>query len=435
MIVEENKKLHMRFLNIEFGTKCNLKCRHCYMGDLPDLAIKPEYVDAVLDNVYELDELWLSGGEITLYLDHVEMILRKVLNAKIKVNYFGIVTNGVIKSERLTEIFEKFRLTTTFPNDANFRISVDKFHSEQSGISEEKMNEVVKWYQERVGGKVLENRLDNAWLFLVGRARNLSSSELKNFKNVAVKKDTKCKVYKISFKPLCEGEKNACGYGCVKNCVSSHLNLAADGYLYANYEESYDSKDRRNFSVCHIMERPVFDALKEWNTACEKGSGTAFVKVKEDTVEFHFFLMQAAISYFKIEIANAYEKNDIKKLEECAEVFDYCIEKWNDYLTDNAIKESIHTYMIRSNIDALMDVYKEAYVDAMLPVFMRDKEIRKTILSGLRGKKEFDELMRNVFLSYATKDLDSYCKDFDAVIECLDSDSELPSLEDIKKDS
>lgn len=85
-----------------------------------------------------------------------------------------------------------------------------------------------------------------------------------------------------------------------------------------------------------------------------------------------------------------------------------------------------------------MDIYKKAYVDAMVPFFMKDKdEVRNTILSGLREVKELDELMRNVFLSYATKDLDSYCKDFDEVVRWQEENigrlgSELPTLEDIK---
>ena len=101
MKVDKSKKIHARDLGIEIGTKCNLKCKHCFLGDAPELTIKPEYIDAILENVYEIDDLWLSGGEITLYLDEVELILQKIIEAKIRVNYICFITNGVIKSKSL----------------------------------------------------------------------------------------------------------------------------------------------------------------------------------------------------------------------------------------------------------------------------------------------------------------------------------------------
>lgn len=423
MKVEENKKLHMRYLSIEVGTKCNLKCRHCYLGDPPDLTIKPEYIDAVIENAYEIDEIWISGGEITFYLEQIELILQKLIAAKIKVNYVGFVTNGVVKSEQLVSLFENFRHITIFPNDANLRISIDEFHSEQSGKTEKDMEEVMKWYSDRVGGKVIANKVDNATLFLMGRAKKISNDSLKRYKNVVLEEKIKCETSKISFKPLCDSKENACGYGCVRNCFTSSIYLAADGYLYTSCNRSYDSDDRSDFALCHILDSTIFDAMKKWNADCEKGNGMSIVKIKEDSEDFYFFIMKAAIAYFKLNLAEAYEENDIKKMEECATVMDYCVEKWNNYLTNNSIKECIQTVIVRESTKSLLAVYKYAYIDVINP-FMKDKKMKADILASLREEREINEIRRNIFISYATKDLDNYIKYYEQVVQWKEKNSE-----------
>lgn len=346
------------------------------------------------------------------------------MDAKIKVNYIDFVTNGIIKSERLVTIFEKFRHITTFPDEAEFRISIDKFHSEQSGKSEDDMEKVMQWYSHRVGGKVMANRVEKSFLILQGRATKMPDKLLKQYKNIALKREKKCKVSSISFNPLCEGEKNACGYGCVKNCLTTTLYLAADGYLYVSYEYSYDTDNRKNFALCHILEGSIFDAMLKWNADCEKGNGTSVVKIKEDSVSFHFFIMESAISYFKINLADAYENNNIKKMEECATVFDYCIEKWNNYLTDSSIKQCSQTIVISEVTKMLLTIYKNAYIDAMMPPFLRDKKVREIILDTLRYEKDINEIMSDMFISYATKDLDGYIEYFDKVVQWNEKNSE-----------
>lgn len=344
MKIDKSKKIHARYLVIEVGTKCNLKCKHCYLGDAPELTIKPEYIDAILENVYEIDDLWLSGGEITLYLDEVELILHKIIEAKIRINYICFVTNGVIKSEKLVELFERFRKITTFPDKAGIRISVDEFHSEQSRIPEEKMERVIQWYRDRVGGEVEANRVKNAVLSLDGRALKLPANILDNYKNIVFDRKIKSKSLKIAFNPLCEAEKNACGYGCVKNCFTTPLYLSANGYVYTN-EYSYDSEDRSKLALCHVMNSSIYDAMNKWNNDCEKNTEKSFVVIKKDTVKFQFFIMKACFSWFVLDLADAYEQNDsVYMCNTLATMLDYCIEKWNNYVINNDIKECMEVH-------------------------------------------------------------------------------------------
>lgn len=420
MKVDKNKKIHARYLAIEVGTKCNLKCKHCYLGDAPELTIKPEYIDAILENVYEIDDLWLAGGEITLYLDEIELILHKIIEAKIRVNYIGFTTNGVIKSERLVELFERFRKITTFPDKAGIRVSVDGFHSEQSGISEKEMEGVIQWYQDRVGGAVEANRVEDAVLLLDGRALKLPDNILDNYKNIVFNRKIKSKSLKITFNPLCEAEKNACGYGCVKNCFTTSLHLSADGYVYTD-EYSYDSKNRSKFALCHIMNSSIYDAMNKWNNDCEKNTEKSFVVIKSDSVNFNFIIMKTCFSWFMLDLADAYERNDFEYMYNVlAPMLDYCIEKWNNYVINNDIKQCIETILVAQKVENLKKIYEVVFKDAIKIPSMQDKELKEYAITKLREGGDFRRICRNIFISYVAKDLDNYAKYFDEALQWVE---------------
>lgn len=417
MKVDKSKKIHARFLEIEVGTKCNLKCKHCYLGDAPELTIKPEYIDAILENVYEIDDLLLAGGEITLYLDEVELVLEKIIKAKIKINYICFVTNGVIKSKRLVKLFEQFRQITTFPQKAGIRVSIDEFHLEQSGKTEKDMNDIIKWYQERVGGIVEANRLENSYVLLEGRAKESFNYIVDNYKNVAMYRRIKCIQNRVIFNPLCKGKENVCGYGCVKNCFTSQLCLASDGYLYVHHEGTYDLDDRSNAALCHIMDKSIYDAVTNWNNDCQDTATVPFVRIKSDSVGFRSFLMNSLFSWFTVNLLEAYERNNVKQLLLCATVMDYGIKKWNNYLKDNSIGECIETISISEMTKYLMKIYALVFSNAIRKPTMQNKETKTYIITELRKNESIDRIFCNIFISYIAKNLDDYIKYFDELAQ------------------
>ena len=101
--MEQNDKLYFRHLGIEINTDCNLNCAHCYMGEKTATIIKPEYIDAIIANASGIDELTITGGEITLHLDILKMVLKKFAESGLKINYINLVTNGVICSIRMMQ--------------------------------------------------------------------------------------------------------------------------------------------------------------------------------------------------------------------------------------------------------------------------------------------------------------------------------------------
>ena len=123
------EKVSLRNVYLEIGRKCNLKCRHCCKGESENIAMSDEVMDALLDNVYFIDELFITGGEPILYTERLETLLRKCKDKKIKVNYIIVISNCTIKSEEFVRVFNEWSAYTTFRNN-KLSVSNDIFHEE-----------------------------------------------------------------------------------------------------------------------------------------------------------------------------------------------------------------------------------------------------------------------------------------------------------------
>ena len=62
-------------------------------GKSQDVAMSDEVMDALLDNVYFIDEFNFSGGEPLLYVERMETLIKKVQRKeKVKVSYITVVS-------------------------------------------------------------------------------------------------------------------------------------------------------------------------------------------------------------------------------------------------------------------------------------------------------------------------------------------------------
>ena len=55
-------------LGIELTRKCNQKCSHCLRGPSENVDLSEEVIDSLFDNnnIYLIENLYLSGGEPTM---------------------------------------------------------------------------------------------------------------------------------------------------------------------------------------------------------------------------------------------------------------------------------------------------------------------------------------------------------------------------------
>lgn len=102
-------------INLEFPLKiqwritkkCNLKCRHCYLGDLDGLQLDKASLLSIADELANspITEVTLTGGE-ALMVDCLPEITNKLVKSGIKINVY---TNGLLLKRYLDEI-AKFNL-------------------------------------------------------------------------------------------------------------------------------------------------------------------------------------------------------------------------------------------------------------------------------------------------------------------------------------
>lgn len=122
---------------IEITRKCNMQCAHCMRGDAQNKTITKEVIDALLNNVTEIGELNLTGGEPLLELDLIEYLVDEINRRHIKVREFKLITNGSIRNERIIKILKKFNNKDS-ERLAGIGISSDQYHDK--GVDVEALN-------------------------------------------------------------------------------------------------------------------------------------------------------------------------------------------------------------------------------------------------------------------------------------------------------
>ena len=99
--------------------KCNLKCKHCYLGKLDGFELNFKKAMEITDTIINSNvmEVTLSGGECLTYKG-IEKIIQKLLNNEIKVDIF---TNALL----LKRFLDKLDETNIEMNKLLFYVSVD----------------------------------------------------------------------------------------------------------------------------------------------------------------------------------------------------------------------------------------------------------------------------------------------------------------------
>lgn len=125
-------KFYPRYLSFEVTRRCNLCCKHCMRGDAQCLDMDLSYVDKVLDDIVELHYVNFTGGEPSLNNACIKAIISKIIERKIKVYGFDVVSNGIDldKVLELVEILNEFK-SYCYSNDkdtSRLAISSDDFH-------------------------------------------------------------------------------------------------------------------------------------------------------------------------------------------------------------------------------------------------------------------------------------------------------------------
>jgi radical SAM protein with 4Fe4S-binding SPASM domain len=98
----------LRYLELQITRRCNLRCRHCYIGPQEDVELAPEEVSKVLEEFEKLQGLRviITGGEPLLHRDFgaINGFLPEYSLRKILITNGTLLTDEVLKRLNLEEI-------------------------------------------------------------------------------------------------------------------------------------------------------------------------------------------------------------------------------------------------------------------------------------------------------------------------------------------
>ncbi len=126
---EDNLKLDTPIkIQWKITNKCNLKCKHCYLGKLDGFELPFEKANEIADTIINSNvmEVTISGGECLTYKGIEEIIKRFLING-IKVNVF---TNAVL----LKNVLDRIDSGILNKNSLLFYVSVDGLKSSHEQI-------------------------------------------------------------------------------------------------------------------------------------------------------------------------------------------------------------------------------------------------------------------------------------------------------------
>ena len=311
MNIEKNKKVFLNCLGIILGTKCNLKCSHCLGGDPKNIEIQPQYIDRIIDNITGIDEVKFMGFEISLYIDKIKMVFNKLIAANIRVNHITFLTNAVVFSQELADIFNDFRYNhTTKPNLALFQISGDKYHY-NNGFTAEKLRNNFNRYSEVIKDCDYGCNTLSDGLYIMGRAKNLKINELDSVDKII------CPSFGVAhymeFRHKCEGEQNTCNNGnCIYNCVVTDIILLPNGYVFGHDMEAFNAldKDDYSFAIGHIEKDSLYDMVNNYMSKYNVISPPKNIVFKSKTYTWYVQYLLYEYLKFREATLSAFEKNN-----------------------------------------------------------------------------------------------------------------------------
>jgi hypothetical protein len=97
-------KFDVNGLVIEITRRCNATCPHCLRGDAQSVSIREEYLERLTANIRSVDGLTISGGEPSLAIPELQTLLKYVIDQKITIYEFYLVTNGLENTKSLIDV-------------------------------------------------------------------------------------------------------------------------------------------------------------------------------------------------------------------------------------------------------------------------------------------------------------------------------------------
>lgn len=135
------EKVGIDSLGVEITRKCNMKpiCKHCMRGKPQNITLSKCAIDNLLNQVSEIGEINITGGEPMLCIERISYLFERVKNNNIVLDAFKIITNGLLFSREFESLIQEIDsyICEVSPNAPNphitIGVSIDQYHNNNCG--------------------------------------------------------------------------------------------------------------------------------------------------------------------------------------------------------------------------------------------------------------------------------------------------------------
>lgn len=124
-----SKKCSVDNLSVEITRRCNLKCKHCMRGEAECLDISYRDLDSLFSLIYEIYELYITGGEPSLCVPQLRYLTNLIQKNNIKIDHITIISNGQTgNTGEYIQALAALSSVCRSPSKNTIAISVDYWH-------------------------------------------------------------------------------------------------------------------------------------------------------------------------------------------------------------------------------------------------------------------------------------------------------------------
>lgn len=287
---KEGVNLAYDSLFFEITRKCNLKCEHCMRGKAQNITMSKEIIDNVLDQIWYVKDINITGGEPFLAPDELEYLIDGIIKRKMRFAHFQLVVNGTILDDRAikcinsinklasymfeelyslaykTQKDEEYLYEKDYGNNPDkekpisLSVSVDEFHNNKPDMAYE-------FYKKYANNKYIDVKKQNMWTRVIdGEEITMEQAhELIKEKGATwICDEGNAAKNNIGYhKSSCEHCANVCHRVKLEDgCLQCRAQICANGNFVLGEELSFDNLDK--FSMGNVLNRPISCMIIDW---------------------------------------------------------------------------------------------------------------------------------------------------------------------------
>lgn len=120
--------MDLKYYSIHTTRNCNINCAHCLCGEPQDINISKDVIKAAFNGINSISKLYITGGEVLLKPELIEMVAEEVKKRNIKVDRIAITTNAILLDDAAKESLLYAYEISKFKFNRDLEVSTDIFH-------------------------------------------------------------------------------------------------------------------------------------------------------------------------------------------------------------------------------------------------------------------------------------------------------------------